>query len=99
MGFFSEIDGELKPSDDYLTNHTLEGYEEGDMDHDDYEVEDDTVAMSLIRTCSNCGKPFTLAAAIENFDNHFDGEFYYIEEFVGQLCGKCAINDVELNFD
>ena len=51
MGFFSEIDGELKPSDEYLASHTLEGYEEGDMDHDDYEVEDDTVAMSLIRTC------------------------------------------------
>ena len=42
MGFFSEIDGELKPSDEYLTKHTLEGYEEGDMDHEDYEVEDDT---------------------------------------------------------
>ena len=69
MGFFSEIDGELKPSDEYLASHTLEGYEEGDMDHEDYEVEDDMVAMSLIRTCTNCGKPFTLAAAIETFDN------------------------------
>ena len=98
-GIFSEIDGELKPSDEYLASHTLEGYEEGDMDHEDYEVEDDMVAMSLIRTCTNCGKPFTLAAAIETFDNHFDGEFYYMEEFVGQLCGKCAINDVELDFD
>ncbi|WP_458459514.1 hypothetical protein [Pseudobutyrivibrio sp.] len=28
-----------------------------------------------------------------------DGEFYYMEKFVGQLCGKCAINDVEQDFD
>ena len=49
MGFFSEIDGELKPSDEYLSNHHLEGYEDGDMEHDDYEVEDDEVAMSLMR--------------------------------------------------
>ena len=98
MGFFSEIDGELKPSDDYLANHTLEGYEDGDMEHEDYEVEDDAVAMSLLRTCKNCVKPFTLSAAIEEFDNYYDGEFYYMEEFVGQLCGKCAIEDIELEF-
>lgn len=98
MGFFSEIDGELKPSDDYLSNHTLEGYEDGDMEHEDYEVEEDAVAMSLLRTCKNCGKAFTLSAAIEEFDNHYDGEFYYMEEFVGQLCGKCAIEDIELEF-
>ena len=42
-----------------------------------------------------CGKPFTLSAAIETFDKHFDGEFYYMEEFVGQLCGKCTVSDVE----
>ena len=95
MGYFSEIDGELKPSDDYMQNHTLEGYEEGDMDHENYEIEDDTVAISLLRTCKNCGKPFTLAAAIKDFDNHFAGEFFYMEEFVGQLCGKCAIDDIE----
>ena len=59
MGFFSEIDGELKPSDEYLATHKLEGYEEGDMEHDDYEVEDDEVAMSLMRKCKDCGKTFT----------------------------------------
>ena len=48
MGFFSEIDGELKPSDDYLASHELPGYEEGDMEHDDYEITDDTVAVSLM---------------------------------------------------
>ena len=98
MGFFSEIDGELKPSDEYLANHALEGYEDGDMDHDDYEVEDDAVAMSVIRICKNCGKPFTLSAAINEFDYHFAGDYYYMEEFVGQLCGKCALNDIELDF-
>ena len=99
MGFFSVIDGELKPSDDYLSTHTLSGYEEGDMDHDDYEVEDDTVAMSLMRVCKDCGKAFTLSKAIETFDNYFDGEFFYMEEFVGQLCGDCAIADVEGDFE
>ncbi len=99
MGFFSEIDGELKPSDDYISTHTLEGYEEGDMEHDDYEVEDDTVAMSIIRNCNNCGKPFTLSSAMKQFDEYFDGEFFYMEEFVGQVCGKCAIADVEGDFE
>ena len=98
MGFFSEIDGELKPSDDYLANHTLEGYEDGDMEHDDYEVEDDAVAMSVIRTCKNCGKPFTLSSAIKAFDEHFAGDYYYMEEFVGQICGKCAITEIEEEF-
>ena len=97
MGFFSEIEGELRPSKEYLESHILEGYEAGDMDHEDYEVEDDVVAMAVIRTCKNCGKPFTLSAAIKTFDNHFEGEFYYMEEFVGQLCGACAIKDVELD--
>ena len=45
MGFFSEINGELKPSDEYLSTHSLEGYEQGDMEHEDYQVEDDEVAM------------------------------------------------------
>jgi ribosomal protein S27AE len=99
MGFFSEIDGELKPSDEYLATHKLEGYEEGDMEHEDYEVEDDEVAMSLMRKCKDCGKAFTLAGAIKEFDSYFDGEFFYMEEFVGQLCGKCAIVDVEQDFD
>ncbi len=95
MGFFSEIDGVLKPSEEYLANHILEGYEEGDMDHDDYEVEDDEVAMSLIRKCKACNKAFTLAGAIKDFDEYYDGEFFYMEEFVGQLCGKCAIEEIE----
>ncbi len=99
MGKFSEIDGELRPSKEYLESHTLIDYDENDVWHDDYEVEDDTVAMSLIRNCKKCGKPFTLAAAIEGFDNHFEGEFFYLEEFVGQLCGKCAIADVEADFE
>ena len=99
MGFFSEIDGELKPSDDYLANHELLHYEEGDMEHDDYEVTDDPVAMSLIRMCNTCGKPFTLANAIDKFDNYFDREFFYMEEFVGQVCGDCAIEDVEGDFE
>ena len=99
MGFFSEIDGELKPSDDYMASHNLSGYEEGDMDHDDYDVKDDVVAMSLMRICNNCGKAFTLAKAIEAFDSYFDGEFFYMEEFVGQICGDCAIVDVEEDFN
>lgn len=99
MGFFSEIDGELKPSDEYLATHKLEGYEEDDMEHEDYEVEDDEVAMSLMRKCKDCGKAFTLAGAIKEFDSYFDGEFFYMEEFVGQVCGKCAIADVEQDFD
>ena len=99
MGFFSEIEGELKPSDEYLATHKLEGYEEDDMEHEDYEVEDDEVAMSLMRKCKDCGKAFTLACAIKEFDSYFDGEFFYMEEFVGQVCGKCAIDDVEQDFD
>lgn len=95
MGYFSEIDGELKPSDDYMANHVLEGYEDGDMEHDDYEIEDDTVALSLMRVCKSCGKPFTLSKAISTFDDYFDGEFFYMEEFVGQVCGDCAIADIE----
>lgn len=95
MGFFSEIDGELKPSDEYLSSHQLQGYEDGDMEHEDYEVEDDEVAMSLMRKCKDCGKVFTLAGAIKEFDSYFDGEFFYMEEFVGQLCGKCAITEIE----
>ncbi len=98
MGFFSEIDGELKPSDDYLANHVLEGYEKGDMEHDDYEIEDDNVALSLMRVCRKCGKAFTLSKAIPIFDNFFDGEFFYMEEYVGQLCGECAIDDLETDF-
>lgn len=98
MGFFSEINGELKPSDEYLSTHTLEGYEQGDMEHEDYQVEDDEVAMSLMRTCKNCGKPFTLAGAIKDFDAYFNDEFFYMEEFVGQLCGKCAITEIEEEF-
>ena len=98
MGYFSEIDNELKPSEDYLATHQLQGYESGDMEHDDYDVKDDMVAMSLMRVCKDCGKPFTLAKAIETFDEYFDGEFYYMEEFVGQLCGECAIDDVEGDF-
>ena len=99
MGYFSEIDGELKPSDDYLSTHTLNGYEEGDMEHDDYEINDDIVAMSLMRICNDCGKAFTLSNAIQTFDNYFEGEFLYMEEFVGQLCGECAIADVEGDFE
>ena len=95
MGFFSEIDGELKPSDDYMSNHTLAGYEDGDFEHDDYEVTDDTVAMSLMRVCKICGKAFTLKKAIDYFDGYFEGEFFYMEEFVGQLCGECAVDDIE----
>ena len=98
MGYFSEIDGELKPSDDYLANHELPGYEEGDMEHDDYDVADDTVAMSLMRVCSECEKAFTLSKAIEIFDEYFDGEFFYMEEFVGQICGDCAIKAIEEEF-
>ena len=98
MGFFSEINGELKPSDEYLASHTLDGYEEGDMEHDDYEIEDDEVAMSLMRTCKNCQKAFTLKKAINDFDSYFDGEFFYMEEFVGQICGKCAITEIEEEF-
>lgn len=95
MGYFSEIDGLLKPSDDYMANHVLEGYEDGDMEHDDYEIEDDTVALSLMRVCKSCGKAFTLSKAISTFDDYFDGEFFYMEEFVGQVCGDCAIADIE----
>ena len=98
MGYFSEIDGELKPSDEYLKNHVLEGYEEGDMDHDDYEIENDEVALSIIRKCKNCDKAFTLSKAIKDFDAYFDGEFNYMEEFVGQFCGKCAIENIELDY-
>lgn len=98
MGFFSEIEGELKPSDEYLSNHHLEGYEDGDMEHDDYEVEDDEVAMSLMRKCKDCGKAFTLEGAIRDFDAYFDGEFFYMEEFVGQICGRCAITEIEEEF-
>ncbi|SDZ90450.1 hypothetical protein SAMN02910384_00507 [Pseudobutyrivibrio sp. ACV-2] len=98
MGFFSEINGELKPSDEYLSIHSLEGYEQGDMEHEDYQVEDDEVAMSLMRKCKNCGKPFTLAGAINDFDTYFNEEFFYMEEFVGQLCGKCAITEIEEEF-
>lgn len=98
MGFFSEIDGELKPSDEFLSSHQLEGYEDGDMEHDDYEVEDDEVAMSLMRKCRDCGKAFTLEGAIKDFDVYFDGEFFYMEEFVGQICGKCAIKEIEEEF-
>ena len=98
MGFFSEIDGELKPSDEYLSSHQLQGYEDGDMEHDDYEVEDDEVAMSLMRKCKDCGKAFTLGGAIKDFAAYFDGEFFYMEEFVGQICGKCAITEIEEEF-
>ncbi|MBR5637391.1 MAG: hypothetical protein IKW81_10735 [Pseudobutyrivibrio sp.] len=98
MGFFSEIDGELKPSEDYLATHALLGYEDGDMEHDDYEIEEDEVAMSLMRKCNNCGKAFTLAGAMKDFDSYFDGEFFYMEEFVGQVCGSCAISELEKEF-
>ncbi len=99
MGFFSVIDDELKPSDDYLSNNELVGYEPGDMEHEDYNIEDDTVALSLIRTCTNCKCHFSLQSAIREFNNYFEGEFFYMEEFVGQICGKCAIKDVEKDFE
>ena len=31
--------------------------------------------------------------------SEIDAEFFYMEEFVGQLCGECAINDVEGDFE
>lgn len=52
-----------------------------------------------MRVCKDCGKAYTLSKAIEVFDNYFDGEFFYMEEFVGQLCGDCAINDIEGDFE
>ncbi len=99
MGFFSIIDGDLKPSDEYLEVHKLQGYEVGDMDHDDYDINEDTVAISIIRICNKCGKPFTLGSAISKFDDYFKSEFFYMEEFVGQMCANCAIEEVESDFE
>lgn len=95
MGWFSIINNEFKPSDEYLRTHKLEGYEEGDTCHEDYDVSDDVEAMNCARVCEKCGKTFTLDDAMVEYGDYFNNDFDYMDDFCGDVCGSCAIEKTE----
>ena len=63
------------------------------MEHDDYEVEDDEVAMSLMRKCKDCGKAFTLAGAIKDSDQ-FDSDLILTGGTVWGVGAEYAYNTI-----
>ena len=95
MGWFSLLGGNFKPSDDYLKNHKLKGYQDGDVENDDYDVEDDVEALTCSRTCSKCGRTFTLEEAMGDYSYHFNSDLDYLSDYCGDICGDCAIEDME----
>ena len=50
--------------------------------------------MNMTRMCEKCGKSFTLADAIMEYDSFADGTSY-MENYAGEICGECAIDELE----
>lgn len=91
-GRFMLYKGELRPSDSYLETHTLPDYSPDDWYNDFYRVDDDEEVLQMKRVCKKCGTEFTIEEAREQFRTVYDWPLY-TDDFVGDLCARCAIKE------
>ena len=87
---------DYRPSDSYLASHSLDCdvYDEDTLQDEEYNYEDDYEIMTMSRTCSNCGRGFTLDQALYDYSfilsQTYIGFPPYEEICSGEYCGGCA---------
>ena len=51
--------------------------------------------MNCERICSKCGTTFTLDGAMATYGSFFNFDLDYFDDYSGEICGNCAIDDME----
>lgn len=96
---FMLYNGELRPSDSYLETHPMPDYRKDDWYNAAYDYRQDEEVFLTQRTCEKCGKTFTLPEAAERVKSYFKPyPIEYAEHFKGEVCGDCAIKEIESIF-
>lgn len=94
---FMLYDGKVRPSESYLSTHTLPDYSDGDWRNAAYNLNDDEEILHMKRVCQRCGRAFTLQETIREYDSVIDWP-NYTENYVGDLCADCAIAEMKSGF-